>query len=109
MRKLALLTTAMLGLAFADPSFAQPNQAGPQPGLPPGAGIGAPNALQPRASGELRTTPTSPAPMAAPMDTSAPPPAPVYHRRARRHRIMRHRHYVRHHAAVAAPTPATSQ
>ncbi len=106
MRKLALLTTAMLGLAFVDPSLAQPNQAGPQPGLPPGAGIGAPNVLQPRASGELRTTPTGSAPMAAPVDTSAPSPTPAYHR-ARRHRVMRHRHSVRHHAA--APTPATSQ
>ena len=105
MRKLALLTTALLGLAFALPTFAQPNQAGPQPGLPPGAGAGAVNAVPPRTSGQITTTT---APMAAPMpmaDMSSPPPRMSRHR-ARRHRVIHHRMRHRHHTmapVTAAP------
>ena len=115
MRKLALLTTALLGLAVIEPSFAQqnpfaaPNQAGPQPGLPAGAGVGAVNAQPPRAAGQIMTT--GPATSAAPMaDMSAPPPARATRRRARRARVVHH-HRARHHVAPAASTdaPATNQ
>ncbi len=108
MRKLAMLSTALFGLAFFHQSHAQQN-ASPQPGLPPGASVGAPNAQPPLASGNLSTTRTAPsiAPAPAPMMTSEPAvttPRPVRHRRVR--------HRVRHHHAThsAAPaTPAASQ
>ncbi len=109
MRKLALLSTALFGLAFAAPSFAQPSQSGPQPGLPPGAGVGAVNAQPPRATGSVTTTTVgtpAPAPMA---DSSMAPPAPVYHarrhhRRAARH--ARHMHAVHHVAPATTDAPA---
>ncbi len=104
MRKLAMLTTAFLGLVSADLSYAQSNQAGPQPGLPPGAAIGAPNAVQPSPTGQIATTPTGP--IAAPQPYN-PPPARVTRRRVIRHRIVRHRHhYYRHHVAPAATDAA---
>ena len=99
MRKLALLTMALLGLALADNAFAQGSQAGPQPGLPPGAGIGAPNALTPRATGQIATTPTGPAVAAMPYE----PPARPMRRRVRRHRTV---HHMRHGAPASAAAPA---
>ena len=101
MRKLALLTTALFGLAFANASYAQSNEAGPQPGLPPGASVGAPNSLQPRATGRITTTPTD--------VTSAPVPYVAPRSTYRRHRIYRHRplrHHTRrhtHHIVRTAP------
>ena len=106
MRKLAILTTAMLGLALAIPSFAQPSQSAPQTGLPPGAGIGAQNAQPPRASGEITTT--TPAPMAAPapVATSTPPATTTRRvRRARRRAARRAAHQV----APATATPPAAQ
>jgi hypothetical protein len=99
MRKLAMLTMAMIGLAFTTPSFAQGAQSAPQPGLPPGASIGAPNAGQPAATGRLTTTTTGAQP--APM---APMPAPTHHVVHIRH------HYVHHHVTpvAAKPAPATT-
>ena len=107
MRKIALITTALLGLAFVEPTFAQPNQAGPQPGLPPGAGAGAVNAVPPRTSGQITTT----APMAAPMpmaDMGAPRVRMSRHRRVRHSRIVHHRmrHHRHHTVAPAADAPA---
>lgn len=104
MRKLAILGMAMFGLAIVTQSQAQPANSAPQPGLPPGAAIGAPNAQQPRSSGVLTTTTTGaqPAPMAsAPYEsaTTAPPRVrrSVHHRRRARH--ARHMRM----APVAAP------
>ena len=74
MRKLAMLSTALLGLASFHPTFAQ-NQSAPQPGLPPGASVGAVNAQPPAATGQLSTTQTSPA--VAPSPVLTPTPAPV--------------------------------
>ena len=104
MRTLAILSTALVGLAFASPAFAQ-SQAAPQTGLPPGAGIGAQNAAPPRASGNLATTAVGaqPAPAIQPSPMEA---APVRHR-AYRHRTY-HRRYHRYHHVYhkAAPAPA---
>ena len=108
MRKFAMFSTAMLGLAFFNPSYAQPAQSGPQPGLPPGAGIGAPNAQPPRPTGQVTTvTGAQPAPAAeAPMATSTPA-APVHSHHARHHRV-RH-HHVTHPAATTAPAAPAAQ
>ncbi len=107
MRKFAMLSTALVGLAFATSSHAQPAQSGPQPGLPPGASIGAPNAQPPRATGSVTTTTTGaqPAPAPMPMATGtseAPPRHMVRHRRVRHPRHVRH---VTHAKAPAAETP----
>ena len=101
MRKLAMLSTALLGLASFHPTFAQ-NQSAPQPGLPPGASVGAVNAQPPAATGQLSTTQTSPA--VAPSPVLTPTPAPVATRRVvrRRRRVVR-RHHVTHPAPAAAP------
>lgn len=106
MRNLAMLTTALLGLAYVSSSFAQPAESAPQPGLPPGASAGAINAQPPRSTGQISTTPTgvAPTPYAS---------APVATPRATR-RVIRHRHRVYHrrhatHRAVAAPTDAPAQ
>lgn len=108
MRKLAMLTTALLGLAFTIPAFAQPSQAGPQPGLPPGAGIGAQNAVPAPATGQTTTT-GMPAPSyTAPMASEQPSYTGRRHR-ARRH-AMRHRARRHHRAPVmAAPMDAPAQ
>ncbi len=99
MRKLAMLSTAMLGLAFAVPSHAQPANSAPQPGLPPGAAVGAPNAQQPLPFGDLKTTPTGSSRPYASETTSRS-------HRAAHHRRARHR---RHHAAPATMAPVTPQ
>ncbi len=104
MRKFAMLSTALLSLASFNPSFAQPSESGPQPGLPPGASVGAPNAQQPRTTGDLATTRTGvqPAPRAttvAPAVTRTPP-----RRAARRRFRLFHRRAA--HPAPAATAPA---
>ena len=101
MRKFAMSSMAVLGLAFFNPSYAQPAQSGPQPGLPPGASIGAPNAQPPRATGQITTTTgAQPSPMpSTSVDTSTPPPAPT---RRVRHRRVRHARHVAHPAAAPA-------
>ncbi len=102
MRKLAMLSTALIGLAFSSQAFAQ-SQSAPQPGLPPGASIGAQNAQPPRSTGQLTTTTTQaapPSPMMAPTPTAAATP-PAH--RVRRRRVRRVRH-VTHPAPAAAPS-----
>ena len=89
MRKIAMLTTALMGLALVDPAFAQQNAA-PVSGLPPGASVGAPNAQPPAATGDLQTTRVGPATVA---------PRVV---RARRPRPVR-RSFFRRRAATPAP------
>ena len=108
MRKLVLLTTALFGLALPDLSFAQPSQSGPQPGLPPGASIGAPNAVQPSPTGQVTTTPTAPAaPMAsAPVPYNPPPARTTRRRRVRRHRAPAH---ARHAAPATTDGTTTNQ
>ena len=105
MRKLAILSTALIGLSFAAPAFAQ-NQSAPQPGLPPGAAVGAPMAQPPSSTGVVKTTPVGPQPMspvAAPM-ASPMPRATVIRRRRVYHRRVYHRHV--YHRAAPAVAPA---
>jgi hypothetical protein len=93
MRKIAMITTALVGLAFANPSFGQGSQSAPVTGLPPGASVGAPNAQPPAATGDLSNTRVGPA-------TVRPRATRTRSARARR-RLLRRR------AAAAAPaTPA---
>ena len=93
MRKLVMTTSALLGIAFATPSFAQSSESAPQPGLPPGAGYNAPNAQPPRATGDVVTTPTGSGTARA---SAARPPRP---RRPYTYRLYRPRHVPR----TAAP------
>jgi hypothetical protein len=100
MRKFAMFATAIVGLAFAAPSYAQPANSAPQPGLPPGFSAGSQNAQPPRATGELTTTTTgAPAPTTA--STHSARRAAAHHRRVRHHR--------RHAAAKAAVTTPPAQ
>lgn len=93
MRKLALLSIAAFSMTIAAPVFtpaaAQGSNAGPQPGLPPGASVGAPNAQPPMSTGTLSTSPTGGT--STTMETSPP-------HRARRavHHTRHHHHTVRH-------------
>ena len=102
MRKLAMLSTAMLGLAFFHPSYAQ-NASAPQSGLPPGASSGAIMAQPPPATGSVSTTRTGP--VVSPVAVAEPTPAPVYRRTVRRRRHYVRHHYVRRHVA---PTPVAA-
>jgi hypothetical protein len=92
MRKIAMITTALVGLAFANPSFGQGSQSAPVSGLPPGASVGAGNAQPPAATGDLSTTRVGPA-------TVRPRPARVTRPRTRR-RLFHRR------PAAAAPAAA---
>lgn len=85
MRKLVMATTALLGLAFASPTFAQSSEAAPQPGLPSGAGFGAVNAQPPRATGDVVTTPTG----SATRPIAQPAPRHYSYRLHRAHRAPR--------------------
>ena len=66
MRKLAMLSLALIGLAFANPTFAQSGESAPQPGLPRGASVGTPNAQPPSATGDVATTTPPPTPKLPP-------------------------------------------
>ena len=62
MRKIAMITTALMGLAFAEPELCpRQNQSAPVSGLPPGAAAGAMNAQPPAATGDIATTRVGPA------------------------------------------------
>ena len=101
MRKIAMLTTALMGLAFASHSFAQGSQSAPVSGLPPGASVGAGNAQPPPATGNVVTTRVGPATV-APRAPVAVAPAAV---RAPTHRTVRRRFFHRR-AHVATPAAA---
>ena len=102
MRKLAMLATALVSLGYAVPTFAQ-GESGPQPGLPPGASVDAPNAGQPPPSGRISSTdPTRPTTYRAARTTSRPS-ARV--RRARR-RAARRAQTAPDATAPAATAPA---
>ena len=118
MRKLAMLTMAMLGLTVASNTFAQgmggnmPSQAGPQPGLPAGVGGGI-NSQAPATTGNVQTTPIGPqaVPAPAPMASQSemtPAPAPV-HRRVRRRRTTRTTTHRKTTTPAATTAPATNQ
>lgn len=95
MRKLVMTASALLGIVFATPSFAQSSESAPQPGLPPGAGYDAPNAQPPRATGDVVTTPSGPG-------TARAPAA-----RPRPRRQYTYRLYRPHHVAPRAAAPAS--
>ena len=101
MRMIAMITTALMGLAFTDPAFAQGSQSAPISGLPPGASVGAGNAQPPAATGVVGTTRVGPA-------TVTPRVRAVTPVRARRH--ARRRFFHRRAAApVAAPAAPAAQ
>ena len=105
MRKLAMLATALVCLGYAVPSFAQGNS-GPQPGLPPGANIDAPNAGQPPPTGRVTTTTGVARPMTmAPTTMAAPAAEPSHYSRSRRARRRAIRHYRRTHHVAPATAP----
>lgn len=97
MRKLVMTASALLGIAFATPSFAQSAESAPQPGLPPGAGYQAPNAQPPRTTGEVLTTPTAPGGTRS-VARATPRPRPHY-----TYRLYRPHHVPRRAAAASAP------
>ena len=109
MRKLVMTVTALLGLVFAAPSFAQSNssESAPQPGLPPGAGFRAPNAQPPAATGDVVTTPTGGS-AAAPRPAVAPPRS-IAASRANRARRLRLRRASRAKSTTPAATTAPAQ
>ncbi len=97
MRKIAMMFAA-LTLSYATGAMAQPNgNSAPQPGLPPGADIGAPNAQPPGASGDVATTRVGPSGSTASMHVSR---GTDRARRAARRQRRAARH---HHAAPVAP------
>jgi hypothetical protein len=97
-----------MGMSLTAPSFAQPAQSAPQPGLPPGAAIGTQNAPQPPASGRVTTTPM---PGATPTAVMPAASAPVRVHHYYHHRVVHHyHHHVVHHVVTpAAPAPAAKQ
>ena len=105
MRKLAMLATALVSLGYAVPSFAQ-GESGPQPGLPPGAAIDAPNAGQPPPSGRINTTEPSRTTAYPSGSTTSRPTARV--RRARR-RAARRAARTQAAPATVAPSAPVSQ
>ncbi len=110
MRKLAMLSTALLCLGSMNPSFAQPGNSAPQPGLPPGAGVGAANAQPPLRTGNVATTPTGmqPAPMASGAPTASETPVATPSRRVIRRRRRAARRRAVHHARAAAPATTSA-
>ncbi len=107
MRKLAILSTALLSLAMTHSAMAQANAA-PQPGMPPGFANGSPNAQPPSATGGISTTQVGPA-VSAPVPYSSmsatPPVTTRSTRRARRARARAHRRAM-HRMTAPAAAPA---
>ncbi|WP_158742868.1 hypothetical protein [Acidisphaera sp. L21] len=109
MRKFAMFATAIVGLAFTAPSYAQPSNSAPQPGLPPGFSAGSQNAQPPRATGDLNSTATTTSSPGSTAAAAVPTTASTHRARraAAHHRRVRHRRHVA--AAKAAATTAPAQ